>query len=220
MKACINIFIIMVLLLPVSYAWKAETHQNIVEYIYLSLPEDAQSKLDLEKLKEGSVMPDRDFKDFKKHHYPAALNEAHKWLNNGTDLSLNLGIASHYMADSFAAPHNIAGEKYSDHNYFEQQVKYYYPVSVCMDYGFKLENLGIGVNNKKDWDLWLKTKDKSIPENEVEESTKFLFSVILKKLNTACNDISVEVTEKKYFTKRKIILIFTALLAGLYFLKR
>lgn len=206
--------------MPAVHAWKADTHKNIIEYVYLNLPEEAQSRLNLEKLKEGAVMPDRDFKDFRNHHHPNSLREAQKWLNNNTDLSLNLGIASHYITDSFAAPHNIAGEKYSDHNYFEQQVRYYYPDSGCMDYGFNLDDLKIAVKNKKDWNLWLRTKDKTMPQREVEESTRFLFSIVLKKLNTTCGVNSASVVETKYITKRKLAMILTVFFGGLYFLKR
>jgi len=220
LKACIEFFIILMLLVPASYAWKAETHKNIIEYVYLNLPEDTQSKLDLGKLKNGAVMPDRDFRDFRNHHYPNSLREAEKWLKNDTDISLNIGIASHYITDSFSAPHNIAGEKYSDHNYFEKQVEYYYPVSDCADYGFDPRDMHIAVKNNKDWNLWLNTKDRAVPEREVEEATKFLFSVVLKKLNATCSGISAEVAETKYITKRKLAFIITVVLGGLYFLKR
>ena len=167
MKIYIRILIILLLLLPTVYAWKAETHENIIEYVYLNLPIEVQTQLNITKLKEGAVMPDRDFKDFRRHHYPASLEEANKWLNNNSDLSLNLGIASHYITDSFAAPHNIPGEEYYDHSYFEKQVTYYYPNIECKDYGFTINNLHIAAKNSEDWGIWLKTKDKKIPQKEV-----------------------------------------------------
>ena len=207
------------LFIPVANAWKADTHKNIIEYIYLNLPSESQNKLNLTKLKDGSVIPDRDFKDHKRHSYPNSLYEAKKWLENNDDLSLSLGIASHYITDSFAAPHNVRGEDYYLHAAFEGQVKNYYPNIKCGDYGFSLEDLNKVTKNSRDWHLWLNSKNKKIPQKEVDESTKFLFSIILKKLNTTCSNFSTEFSEVPYFSKNKIILIFFILLIGYISLK-
>ena len=213
-----KIFILLLFLIPTVNAWSWDTHQNIIEYVYIALPVEVQTQINLTKLKEGSVIPDRDFKDHKFHHYPESLVEAKKWLNNNTDLSLNLGIASHYITDSFAAPHNIFGENYYQHAAFENQVKKYYPNVECNDYGLKLEDLKHATKNSKDWELWLKTKSKEIPQKEVDESTKLLFSVILNKLNTTCG-IKTKAIEVPYFNRTKILIITFFLIVGLYLLK-
>ncbi len=213
-----KILIILLILLPAANAWSWDTHQNIIEYVYLALPVEAQMKLDITKLKEGAVMPDKIFKDHRMHHYPESLEEARKWLNNDTDLSLNIGIASHYITDSFAAPHNIFGEDYNKHAQFENQVDKYYPNVECGNYGFKLENLKIATKNSQDWNLWLKTKDKNIPRREVDEAAKFLFSIVLPKLNVSCG-IKTEAVEVPYFNKYKIIIIGLVSALGLYLLK-
>ena len=215
----IKLFLILLLIIPTANAWKAETHKNIIEYVYLNLPEEVQAKLNLTILKEGSIAPDRDFKDFRNHHYPASLNKAELWLDNDTDLSYNLGVASHYIADSFVAPHNIKGEKYSDHSKFESQVSYYYPSIKCKDYNFSLEDLKIGAKNSKDWNIWLKTKNSNIPKREVDEATKFLFSIVLKKLNTTCSTLQTETIEKPYINKTKIIIISLVIIMGLLLIK-
>ncbi len=193
-------------MMPAAYSWQWDTHQNIIEYVYLSLPVETQLQLNLTKLKEGAIIPDKDFKDHRRHHYPESLEEARKWLNNDSDLSLNLGIASHYITDSFAAPHNIFGENYDDHADFEKQVGRYYPSVDCQDYNFTLNNLNIATKNSQDWKVWLKTKNKEIPEREVDESAKFLFSIVLDKLNATCG-IKTEIEEIPYFNKRKIMVI-------------
>lgn len=213
-----KLIIILLILIPTVDAWSWDTHQNMIEYVYLSLPVETQMQLNLTKLKEGAIIPDKDFKDYKKHHYPYSLEEAEKWLNNDTDLSFNLGIASHYITDSFAAPHNIFGEDYKLHARFENQVDDYYPRIECKDYNFKLNQLSEATKNSKDWKYWLKTKNKEIPEKEVDEATKFLFSIILKKLNTTCG-IKTEVIEVPYINKTKIFIIILISMISLYIFK-
>jgi len=214
-----TILFIILLLVPQVNAWKAETHQNAVEYVYYSMPLEIQQKLNLSQMKEGSVMPDAVFKDFTKHHYPDSLIEARKWLNNNTDISLNLGIASHYILDSYDAPHYIKNEDYNQHTAFESQVVYIAPNLACKNYNLKIEDISKGAKNSKDWYPWLKTKDKTIPQREVNQATEVLFSIVLDKMNATCIN-RTEVTEVPYFTKTKIIICCGILLIGLYFLKR
>lgn len=212
------VIVILLLLVPGVHAWKWDTHQNIIEYVYINLPLEVQQKLNLTKLKDGAVIPDRDFKDHKLHHYPFTLTEAQKWLSNDSDLSLNLGIASHYITDSYVAPHNIFGENYKDHSAFESQVSDYYPNVACKDYGLTLNDLHKATKNSEDWKPWLRSRDKSIPEREVDEATRMLFSIILKKLNTTCLE-KTQIAEVSYITKEKIIISFLVLIIGSYFLK-
>lgn len=215
----IKILIFILLLIPSVSAWSWNTHQNIVEYVYLNLEPETQQQLNLTRLREGAVIPDKDFKDHRLHHYPKSLAEAEKWLNNDSDLSLNIGIASHYITDSFAAPHNILGEDYNQHAKFEKQVEYYYPNVECRDYNFSLNDLKISTKNSKDWDEWLKTKKKKLPQKEVDEATGFLFSIISKKLDAKCNVIKTRFFEKPYLNKNKILIISIVLIASLCIVK-
>ena len=98
-----------------------------------------------------------------------SMMEAKKWLENDTDISTNLGIASHYITDSYAAPHNIFGEKPFQHAAFEKQVSKYYPKVSCKDYNLKIEELDGALTTSKDWSIWLKTKNIKIPKNEVKK---------------------------------------------------
>ncbi len=209
-----SIIILILLIMPSAYAWNWNTHQHIMEYVYLNLPPEKKLELNLTKLLDGAIIPDRDFKDHRNHHYPDSLEKAQNWLNNDTDLSLSIGIASHYITDSFVAPHNVMGESGAMHSKFENQVSNYYPKVECKDYNYTLEDLKIGTENAKDWDLWLKTKDKTIPEREVDQATKFLFSIVLKKLNVDCTGKTV-VTETPYINTNKIILISLTIVIGL-----
>ncbi len=205
-------------MLPNVYAWQWNTHQNIIEFVYLHLDQETQQKLNLTALREGAIIPDRDFKDVQFHHYPSALTEAKKWLNNDTDISLNLGIASHYITDSFVAAHNVKKEKPADHAKFENQVKTYLPNVDCKNDGSKLEDLEKATINAKDWPVWLKTKDKKIAEREVDEATIFLFSIILTELNASCRS-KTNIIKTEFITNEKKIIITFIFFIGLFLLK-
>ena len=47
-----KLLLLFLILIPPVSAWQWDTHQNTIEYIYLSLPIETQSKLNLTKLKE------------------------------------------------------------------------------------------------------------------------------------------------------------------------
>ena len=181
--------------------WKAETHKTFVEKLYYSMPNDLKNKFNLTELKDGSVAPDAIFKDFKYHHYPKSIVKAKLYLKNLT--SYNLGIASHYISDSFTAPHNVEGENYKLHAWFESQVEYYHPTTECKDYNLKIDNIE---SNANDWYLWLKTKNKEIGEREVEEAMQYLYSLIFQLYpDFKCNKESIIEYETIYNTKSMIV---------------
>lgn len=208
---------VLLILTPNIYAWQADTHKSIIEYVYLNLPLETQQQLNITQLKQGSITPDFSFKDFRRHHYPASFIEAEKWLNNDTDLSLNLGIASHYISDSFVSPHNIQYEDSNNHNFFEKQVNTYSPNIKCNS-SLTLNDLAKAVENKKDWDIWLKTKNVSIPRSEVDQAAQLILSITLNKLNSTCIN-KTSFSKVPYFSKEKVIAIIALILVTLYFLK-
>ena len=202
-------------------AWKDDTHIMFAENVYYSMPDELQAKLNLSRMKEGSVAPDKDFKDFKRHHYPDSLYLSKLWLNNKTDVSYSFGVASHYISDSFVAPHNIVGEKYNDHAYFESQAFYYSPKAKCKDYGFKLDELKIATKNKQDWNKWLNGKDREIVHEEVDEAMAFVYSIAINYFNYTCRYES-EIIYENFYDKKDIIfssIIFISGLPLLYFFK-
>ena len=76
------VFIILLFFfIPSVISWNWNTHQNIAEKIYYSLPFEEQNNLNLSLIKEGSIAPDKDFKDNVLHHYPPSLNKSLYWLN-------------------------------------------------------------------------------------------------------------------------------------------
>ncbi len=215
--------VVLLLYLPNSYAWKWDTHFSIVESVYYSMPNELQSKVNFSRMKEGSVAPDKNFKDFKKHSYPASLILAKKWLSDKSDMAYNFGVASHYISDSFVAAHNIAGEDYNDHERFEITVLKYKPEVECRNYNLNLDrDLVKATESKKDWGFWLKTKDKKIVQKEVDNVMRLIYSISLDYFNYTCRQ-STKVTNEGLFTnKRDIIKAAAILLFGLpllYFFK-
>lgn len=171
------------LLVPSVYAWDYEGHKAIVEYVYYST--DMQFKFNLSRLQEGAIAPDKIFRDQRRHHYPDTLALANKWLNNNSDISYNFGVASHYISDSFVSPHYVKNEKYKDHMAFEKQA-----VSInmeCKYYNFNFDKeLARGALNVKDWKYWLRSRDKKIPQREMDQAVKLVLSVAIKKFNLTC----------------------------------
>ncbi|ADP77368.1 conserved hypothetical protein [Methanothermus fervidus DSM 2088] len=173
-----------------TYGWKEESHRYIVELIYNNLPSEYQSKIDLEAMKEGSTAPDLKFKDFKKHHFPPAYYEAKKWLNKGKDAwkkrnykyaSYCFGVATHYISDSFCAPHNIAKESKKDHEMYESQVIGYTPQIKYIP-GDLYTLMSTAKNEKNDWYKWLKTRDPNIPRKHFDKAASVAYSAVLNSL--------------------------------------
>lgn len=187
-KPILLIFVFILLAINVN-AWNSKTHESLVENIYYSMPENLQNKLNLSALKYGSTSPDLVFHDTVRHHYPNSQEFAYKYLQNITDLetfSYNFGVASHYITDSFVAPHYISKEDTKDHTAFET-FKNYTIKTNCQNYNYTLNDLYLGEKNKDDWGPWLKTRNPEIPQKALEQSQQFLFSIALEMLNYSCN---------------------------------
>ena len=119
-----------ILFSPVADAWTWSTHSKIVDTTYNSLPSSIQSKLSLTALRDGSNDPDQVFHDYRDHSYPYSYNKAVYYLNQGSAYykqkkyalaSKSFGIASHYISDTFSAPHCVSGESSSKHASYENQ---------------------------------------------------------------------------------------------------
>ena len=142
-KIILSIFIILSLSSQfLAKAWDWDTHKWIAEKIC----NDFNCQC-LSEIKEGSIIPDRDFKDFRNHVYynpntckpspyytcpsyfnDAALRETNYWLNKAKDASScerwkYIGIASHYFFDSKVIWHQVINESYYGcHKPFEDKV--------------------------------------------------------------------------------------------------
>ncbi len=191
-----SLIILCLLLIPNSLAWGWKTHQNLVENVYDSFPRELQSKLNITLIREGSIAPDKVFRDNVLHHYPPAYKLALKWFNvskesfynnNYDNASYAFGVMSHYITDSFVAPHYIRKEDPKLHSEFERQVSNYIPKIKCEKVDYDLNrSLDEASKHKEDWEPWLMSKDKLIPEQAAEEAEKLLYSVSLDLFNTNC----------------------------------
>lgn len=140
------------LIMPIAYAWKWETHEYLAEQVC--------EQIDwciVDCMKNGSVAPDRDFKDFINHHVyrdcikadaewcegescydcsqgditdDVAIRKYIHWLlearDENEDLCLKsyyVGVASHYFFDSKDFFHQTKGESERSHSDFEQIVQ-------------------------------------------------------------------------------------------------
>lgn len=189
-KPILLIFVFILLAINVE-AWNSKTHESLVENIYYSMPNSLQEKLNLSEMKYGSTAPDLVFHDTVRHHYPNSQELAYKYLSNIkniSDFSYNFGVASHYISDSFVAPHSVSGEDGNLHTKFEKQVNNYTIKTSCNNYNFTLNDLGISAENKEEWYLWLENKNPAIPQKELEQSQQFLFSIAIQLLNYPCNE--------------------------------
>lgn len=190
----IGIFFLMICLIfaPVSDAWTWPTHSDIVDAVYKGLPTDVQSKLDLSIMRDASNDPDEVFKDFTDHSYPLSYSKAKSWLDQGKaaydrgdykNASYDYGVASHYISDSFSAPHCVSGESSSDHSKYEDQAEKLKPVATYSsgDLKMKMEN---GYNQgKNSWSEWLKTKDNAIVQNNLNMGASAALSAIKDSIN-------------------------------------
>jgi len=140
----IIIFMVLSLLLavPAVYAFDWDTHRWFAEQVCNNLncpyPED---------IINGSVVPDRDFKDFINHHYynpntceesryydcpkkfdNITLIKADEWLKKAQNLEGKekwhaIGIATHYWTDSKVIWHQVQNESYDEcHSIFESKI--------------------------------------------------------------------------------------------------
>lgn len=161
-------------------AWNWPTHEEFSVKVHESFPQDIKSNLNLTLIKEGSIMPDKVFQDYERHSYPNSVEMADYWLRvshnsylegNYTVASVSLGIATHYISDSFAAPHNVNNEDYSMHSKFETEAEGMPFFASCKvgkkDPEFYLSKAVVG---KTDWGLWLRNKASNIQSKELSNA--------------------------------------------------
>jgi len=219
------LLILFLVIIPNTLAWDWQTHQNIVERVYNSLPE---LNLSLEDLREGSIIPDKVFHDNRKHHYPDSLELTQNWLSiakeeyenkNFKNASLAFGIAAHYITDSFSSPHYIKGEASYQHSKYEE-MGYFTPNEYCR-IDINLEDaLAESPKEGLFWQEWLETKDNKIPENAVNKATKTIYLVAFETFNTECDKKTKIISKESSYTITIILLLSIALLIILLIKKK
>jgi len=116
-RSFIIFFLVLILFFNPIFGWSTKTHQKIAKEALYSLPKEYQRKLSpyLDELLEGSVAPDRIYKDFNNHVFhvhvdkgkgPEKVREKYleiiSLVQEGKPwrlIAFQLGVLSHYIAD-------------------------------------------------------------------------------------------------------------------------
>ena len=174
LRLLVVISIASTLTIGLSSGWNSgigKTHEHIAAKLYSDMPANIKKKLDISEMKKGASYPDKlDAGKKYRHSYPASVNlveknlkEAmtyyHKARNAKTATerakyykqeSYHLGMASHYISDTFTAPHTTYMKNY----------KVYYGIAdkVTNIKGTKLpqSKYNLKLKNHKDLDILLK----------------------------------------------------------------
>lgn len=172
--------LLLILAILVLSAWNWPTHEEFASKVYDSFPTDTKSNLNSSLVKEGSIIPDKVFQDYEDHSYPGSVAKTDLWLKRSVEsyeagmydeASLALGIAMHYISDSFAAPHNIVGEEYSLHAKFEKEAEDVPFFAKCSKGKKDVEKyLSEAADSERDWGVWLKKKDLTIQAKELSNA--------------------------------------------------
>jgi hypothetical protein len=195
-----RVFLILIIItlstIPASSAWSWETHSQIIDTVYQGLPTDIQKNLNLELMKNASNDPDEKFKDFTYHSYPKSYEKAEIWLINGktaydkgdyAEASTDYGIASHYISDTFSAPHCVSKESSSDHSSYEKQGSKLKPTATNKGSDLKIIMENGYTQGGTSWNQWMQTKDSSIVQNNLNDAASVTLSAISNSINATPN---------------------------------
>lgn len=195
------------ILAPASYAWTWNTHGKIVDSTYSSLPSIIHDKLSLSYLRDGSNDPDEKFHDYRDHSYPYSYNKAVTYLNLGASYykqkkystaSKYFGIASHYISDSFSAPHCVSGETSSLHSSYENQAKYMKPHLMSVNGNLKNLMYNGYYIGKSDWSSWVKTRSSVYPQKDLNLAASVTAMAIKNSIYNSGSTPPAPVNSVKY----------------------
>ncbi|MGC9517814.1 MAG: zinc dependent phospholipase C family protein [Methanomicrobiales archaeon] len=188
------VFIVLTQASPAT-AWSVTTHHDIAREIYYSLPADAQKNLSLDRMIDGSDDPDLKFMDFKYHHYPATTIKADEWLDKGEkhykngeydEASYCFGVASHYISDSFCAPHCVKDEDdvlKINHQIYELRAMLLDPEVSYME-GNIVDRMHKGKSSGEDnWDEWNKSGNNILIQTDLNHAASAAYSEVFKRIN-------------------------------------
>lgn len=185
-----------IVVIPSASAWNYTTHQNIATQIYNSLPRDIQQNLVRNQMIIGANVPDVVFNDTNNHMYPASVPCAETWLNNGEQAYLAgnysyasycFGIASHYISDTFSAPHCFVTKSFKLHSTYENQVTNYTPEIHYMN-GTLESIMQTGyTNGRTDYQTWSKTQDPTITPKDLNNGASASYTAIINAINQTPN---------------------------------
>jgi hypothetical protein len=193
---------------PTSFAWNWNTHSHIVEQVYYSMPPSVQAKISLTAMKDGSNDPDQIFHDFRDHSYPFSYNKAVYYLNLGKSYykqekyiqaSKDFGIASHYISDTFSAPHCVSGEKYSLHQSYENKGDKLTPHITAVNGNLKTLMYNGYISGKSDWINWEKTKNSYYEQKDINKAASVTFYAITNILSVNSSPIITQTTSSNKY---------------------
>ena len=182
--------------IPASSAWSWDTHSQIIDTVYQGLPSEVGKNLNLEVMENASIVPDKVFNDKTYHSYPKSYQKAKTWLEKGKsaydagnyqEASYDYGVASHYISDTFSAPHGVSKESSSDHSSYENQGSKLKPTATYKTGDLKtlMEN---GYNQDGvSWNDWIQTKDTKIVQNNLNDAASVTLSAISNSINATPN---------------------------------
>jgi hypothetical protein len=200
LKICI--LLLMVSLIPASpvEAWSVNTHYDIVDATYYSLPSDVQAKLNLSIMRDASDDPDIKFLDFSFHSYPKSEIKANYWLKRGEesyklgnydDASYCFGVASHYISDSYCAPHTEGNASEVYHSLYETEAMFLIPEVTYLNEDLNSILLQGQLEGKENWDIWIKIEyiNESVNQYKNESVNQSINESINHSINKSMNYI-------------------------------
>ncbi len=168
-------FVVTMVVMPSAEAWKWTTHSKIVDKAYSVYPSSIKSHLSLSAMRDGSNDPDEIYHDYRCHSYPYSLTKANYYLSKGNEYyragnyytaSKCFGVASHYISDTYSAPHCVSGETSYMHTKYETQGGYLTP-RITSVYSMYSGYIG----GKSDWNSWMRTKSPTIVQKDLDKAT-------------------------------------------------
>ncbi len=190
---------VLFLLLFLVIGWNWDTHKGIIESSFERFPGGLREKLSLPLMQDGSLRPDRDFHDFINHSYPRSIGPINYWLNlskvaflnkDYTTSSIAFGIASHYISDSYSAPHYVTNEDYNDHLEYENQAEAEFDVE-CRYTNLEEDITTVQKGKKLEWDNWLKNNGRKYSKQSSEAAAVTVYNTGLNLFDVECEQ-SVE----------------------------
>lgn len=175
---------------PTAVAWTTVTHDDIVDVVYYSLPTDAQQNLSLEIMRSGSDDPDFKFFDFSYHHYPASYTKVDYWLYRGElaykngdyeQASYSFGVASHYVSDSFCAPHCVSATT-GYHTLYEVQATLLTPQLTYKSGNLKTLMANGHLKGQYSWNSWMTNRDPSYVQADLNRAASACYVAINNRI--------------------------------------
>jgi Zinc dependent phospholipase C len=187
------VFLMIISLIQASPAagWSMLTHYDIVDEVYHSLPSNFQEKLSLQNMRKGSIDPDIKFLDFKFHHYPATVIKENYWINKGkyyyklgnyNDASYCFGVATHYISDSFCAPHCESDSSIMFHSLYEIRAIFMIPHITFSKQNIDLLMFRGKQKGKESWNKWIINEDKIYIQKDLNRAASASYAAIKNSL--------------------------------------